>query len=113
MSFLGNYGGIAKACEKDDTSRMSHVPKMWYQYFFKTKFREEPIIYGSSTSVKKMLKYAIGKNTKIDIYNSLKHKVFNDMPNSRVIQEVVGIWMFVTGLLSYIKLSIQVKWLEK
>ena len=115
MSLFGNYNTILPCCEKmEDKSGIDKFPRLWYHYFLsQRRALEDRRIYSGKDTIKKLLKYAIGKETKLNLYDSLRHKTMDDIPSSKVVREFIGICMLIHGLFEYFKLSIQMWWIKR
>jgi len=109
MSLFSNYIGNA-VCEKMEESRgkIGRFPRIWYHFFLQTRdVLGGHNIYTSKKNAKELLKYAIGKRTKISLYSMLRDSSMEGMPSSKIVRDIIGVCMFVCGIAEYVKVSVQ------
>ncbi|MFA5023417.1 MAG: hypothetical protein WC523_00470 [Patescibacteria group bacterium] len=110
MSLYGQY----QVCEKEyvDESTINRLPKSCYRYFFGKKFTKYAGFGANNDTLNTVLKYAIGNKTKKACYESLRDNLSYHQ-SSKIVNEIIGMAIFLHASYEYLKLTFKIKQLDK
>jgi len=115
MSFISNkYIGpqqySTSALKDANITRMADMPAILYRHFCKRAgfAQAQPFKYISRNNAEEILKYTIGDGLKIDIYEGIRGEIFNHIPNSQIVEEIVGTYRLCASVASYITTSLKI-----